>query len=279
MGKSQKKIREGGREKSKSKSKSRYKNVEYRYCHKTENMHKNCFLRKKENKCKNGKSKEKNHEDYDDRVTTTTSNDLVILRDFESVNLVSDERMWIIDNSATLHVTSRKKFFTSYTSSDFGMLKMGMLKMGNDVVSNVIGVGDVVMIITLVMENGNSPKTRISFKKHPPSRKSELLEFVYSDVCGPLKTKDQVLEKFKQFQALVERQSGKKVKCIRFDNGGEYCGPFDVYCKKQVALNTKVPNKIWFGKDVKYDHLQVFDCKAFLHVPKDERYKLDTNNR
>ncbi|RDX71970.1 hypothetical protein CR513_48611, partial [Mucuna pruriens] len=153
-----------------------------------------------------------------------------------------------------------------------------------------------------------------------------------------LKTKDQVLEKFKQFQALVERQSGKKVKCIRSDNGGEYCGPFDVYCRQQgirhektppktpqlnglaermnrtliervrcmlseaklpkhfwgealyttmhvinlsptVALNTEVPDKIWFGKDVKYDHLRVFDCKAFVHVQKDERSKLDMKTR
>ncbi|RDX92474.1 hypothetical protein CR513_25376, partial [Mucuna pruriens] len=173
-------------------------------------------------------------------------------------------------------------------------------------------------------------QTRVSFKKHPPSRKSELLELVHSDICGPfkvksfsgalyfvtfiddcsrklwvyvLKTKDQVLEKFKQFQALVERQSSKKVKCIRSNNGGEYCEPFDVYCKQQdirhektppktpqlnglaermnkilierispvVALNIEVPNKIWFGKDVKYDHLRVFGCKAFVHVPEDER--------
>jgi len=76
-------------------------------------------------------------------------------------------------------------------------------------------------------------KTRVSFKKHPPSKKSELLELVHSDVCGPLqvksftsalyfvtfiddcsrklwgyalKTKDQVLEKFKEFHVLVERQ-------------------------------------------------------------------------
>ena len=46
-----------------------------------------------------------------------------------------------------------------------------------------------------------------------------------------LKSKDQVLEKFKEFHASVERQSGKKLKCIRTDNGGEYCGPFDIYCK------------------------------------------------
>ena len=72
---------------------------------------------------------------------------------------------------------------------------------------------------------------------------------VYSDVCGPmkmrslggslyfvtfiddhsrklwayiLKSKDQVLEVFKQFQALVERQTGKKLRCIRTDNGEEY---------------------------------------------------------
>ncbi|RDY03729.1 hypothetical protein CR513_12653, partial [Mucuna pruriens] len=113
-------------------------------------------------------------------------------------------------------------------------------------------------------------QTRVSFKKHPPSRKSELLELVHSDVCGPLKvksfsralyfvtfiddcsrklwvyvlkTKDQVLEKFKHLQALVERQSSKKVKCIRFDNGGEYCGSFDVYYKQQGIRHEKTPPK------------------------------------
>lgn len=59
-----------------------------------------------------------NHDD-DDRVTTATCDDLIILRDYDSVNLVSYESMWIIDSGATLHVTPRKEFFTSYTSGDF----------------------------------------------------------------------------------------------------------------------------------------------------------------
>ncbi|RDX87978.1 hypothetical protein CR513_30488, partial [Mucuna pruriens] len=42
-----------------------------------------------------------------------------------------------------------------------------------------------------------------------------------------------------------------------------------------VTLNTEVPDKIWFDKNVKYDHLHAFGCKAFVHVPKDERSKLD----
>ena len=83
------------------------------------------FLGKKENKDKKGKQKEKHH-DNDDHVTTSIcDDDLIILRDHDYVNLVSDESMWIIDTGATLHVTLRKEFFTSYTSSDFGVLKMG----------------------------------------------------------------------------------------------------------------------------------------------------------
>jgi len=37
-----------------------------------------------------------------------------------------------------------------------------------------------------------------------------------------------------------------------------------------VALNTEVPDKIWFCKNVSYEHLRVFGCRAFVHVPKDE---------
>ena len=58
-----------------------------------------------------------------------------------------------------------------------------------------------------------------------------------------LKTKDQVLEKFKEFHVLIERQSGKKLKCIRTNNGGEYCGPFDVYCKQYGIKHEKTPPK------------------------------------
>ena len=53
-----------------------------------------------------------------------------------------------------------------------------------------------------------------------------------------LMTKDQVIGVFKQFQASVERETGKKLKCIRTNNGGEYCGPFDEYCKHQ-GLDTR----------------------------------------
>ena len=38
----------------------------------------------------------------------------------------------------------------------------------------------------------------------------------------PLKTKDQVFDHFREWKALVEKSSGKKLKILRTDNGGEY---------------------------------------------------------
>lgn len=208
-------------------------------------------------------------------------------------------------------------------------------------------------------------QNRVSFKSSTPSKKENLLDLVHSDLCGPmkiqtlggslyfvtfiddhsrktwaytLKHKSQVLDVFKQFHASVERETGRKLKCIRSDNGGEYSGPFDEYCAQQgirhqktppktpqlnglaermnrtlvervrcllsqaklpksfwgealstavhilnltpcVPLQFDVPNRVWTGKDVSYDYLRVFGCKTFLHIPKDERTKLDVKTK
>ena len=40
-------------------------------------------------------------------------------------------------------------------------------------------------------------------------------------------------------------------------------------------LNFEVPEKEWTEKYVSYSHLRVFGCKCFVHVPKEQRSKLD----
>jgi transposase InsO family protein len=86
-----------------------------------------------------------------------------------------------------------------------------------------------------------------------------VLEFIHSDVCGPmpsssisgyvyyvsfiddysrktwiyfLKTKDEVFNKFKEYKALIENLSERKIKTLRSDNGGEYTSKeFVNFCK------------------------------------------------
>ena len=46
-----------------------------------------------------------------------------------------------------------------------------------------------------------------------------------------------------------------------------------------VPLQFDVPDRVWIGNDVSYNHLRVFGCKAFFHIPKYERSKLDMKTR
>ena len=81
------------------------------------------------------------------------------------------------------------------------------------------------------------------------NRAKDLLELVYSNVCGPMsiqarggyeyfitfiddysrfgyvylmKRRSEAFEKFKEFRGEIENQLGKRIKAIRFDLGGEY---------------------------------------------------------
>jgi len=91
-------------------------------------------------------------------------------------------------------------------------------------------------------------------------RKTEILDIVHTDLCGPMRTesngkskyfftfiddssrwcetrfirnKNEVLKIFKEYKALVERQTGRKIKCLQSDNGTEYCNTeFDNYLRE-----------------------------------------------
>ena len=58
-----------------------------------------------------------------------------------------------------------------------------------------------------------------------------------------LKTKDQVLDSFKELHAILERETRRKLKAIRADNGGEYKGPFESYYKLHGIRHEKTVPK------------------------------------
>uniref|UniRef100_A0A0A9YFM0 Retrovirus-related Pol polyprotein from transposon TNT 1-94 n=1 Tax=Lygus hesperus TaxID=30085 RepID=A0A0A9YFM0_LYGHE len=113
-------------------------------------------------------------------------------------------------------------------------------------------------------------QTRLPYKKSKSKRAGEVLELLHSDLCGPmpdsswsgaryiftilddcsrklfvyfLKTKDEVTPVFQEFQIMVENETGKSVKVLRTDNGGEYVNSrFEAYLKsKGIRHQLTVP--------------------------------------
>ena len=111
-------------------------------------------------------------------------------------------------------------------------------------------------------------QSRVVFHRFPSRRKLDILDLVHTDVytmqsntlssalyyvtliddhskkvwAYALKSKYQVLDVFKDFHVKVERQTGKQLKYVKANNGGEYKGPFEQYCRSHgIRLEKTVP--------------------------------------
>jgi hypothetical protein len=154
-----------------------------------------------------------------------------------------------------------------------------------------------------------------------------------------LKSEDEVLEKFKEFYNFTKNVTGKGIKILRTDNGGEYCSKaFDTYLKERgithqltvpynpaqngvaermnrtivesarsMLFHLNTPTELWaeavntavylrnrspttaldgitpyeslFNRKPDVANLRVFGCVAFVHVPDNQRKKLDAKSR
>lgn len=109
-----------------SKSSGRYANIKCYNC--GENGHIKKYCRKPKDK----------HETGDEQTNAIDEFNVVHEPEQESINLATQGTSWVIDSGATVHVTSRSECFTSYTQGEFGVVRMG-----NNDLSKVVGKGDV----------------------------------------------------------------------------------------------------------------------------------------
>ncbi|GAU30308.1 hypothetical protein TSUD_385290 [Trifolium subterraneum] len=133
----------------------------------------------------------------------------------------------------------------------------------------VSGLPDIKVSYEVCEECVQAKQPKSSFSKDAERRTKDLLEIVYSDVCGPLQVnslggnkyfvtfidnhsrklwtylinkKSEVLEVFKRFKSLVERQSGFKIKVLRTDGGGEYMSSeFTALCEQEGIIREVTP--------------------------------------
>ncbi|KAE8691959.1 hypothetical protein F3Y22_tig00110864pilonHSYRG00223 [Hibiscus syriacus] len=127
-----------------------------------------------------------------------------------------------------------------------------------------------------------------------------IVDYIHSDVY-PMKSKDEVLQFFLKLKNMIENQTGRKIKRLRTDNGGEYKSDpfFDVFHEYGIVRHftvrhtpqqngvaehmnqtllekvrcmlsnagRKTPLEVWSGKPATdYDSLYVFGSTAYYHV-------------
>ena len=57
------------------------------------------------------------------------------------MNLVDDEYTWVVDSSASFHLTPKTECFSSYIVGDYGCVKMG-----NKHACKIVGIGNVCLL-------------------------------------------------------------------------------------------------------------------------------------
>ncbi|RVW26208.1 Retrovirus-related Pol polyprotein from transposon TNT 1-94 [Vitis vinifera] len=80
------------------------------------------------------------------------------------IDMKREKTSWVIDSSVSIHATHRKDFFTSYTSGDFGSVRIG-----NDGSAKAIGMEDV------CLETSNGTMLILKNVKHIPDIRMNLI--------------------------------------------------------------------------------------------------------
>uniref|UniRef100_A0AAV1UQ06 Integrase catalytic domain-containing protein n=1 Tax=Peronospora matthiolae TaxID=2874970 RepID=A0AAV1UQ06_9STRA len=140
------------------------------------------------------------------------------------------------------------------------------------IVKQNLGVGiDITSVGKWELCNGCAlgKQTRVSFQSTTRKPANDLLDVVHSDVCGPMQTstfsnkryfvtfiddksrfctvylihsKSEVLDKFMQFTKFAETHTGRRIKMLRSDNGGEYVSnKFAAFCRNKGIIQQFTP--------------------------------------
>jgi hypothetical protein len=86
---------------------------------------------------------------------------------------------------------------------------------------------------------------------------------------------------------MMNRSIAKKARCLRLNAGlvkNLWANAVSMACylinmSPRVALEGKVAEEVWTGNEVDYFGLRVFRCPAYVHIPSEERSKLDPKFR
>ena len=197
-----------------------------------------------------------------DKVELFDVNKNLILRSKISKNRTFQVNMKVVDAQCLSAIKKDDKswlWHLRYGHLNFRSLKQLCEK------NMVSGIGNIDLPETVCEICLAGKQTRRPFQANMKMRAKECLAVVYSDVCGPfevpslggnryfitfvdeysrmiwlyvIKMKSEAFEVFLKFKAKVERESGKLLKTLRTDGGGEFTSNrFESYCQANGIMH------------------------------------------
>jgi hypothetical protein len=110
------------------------------------------------------------------------------------------------------------------------------------------------------------PVRSLSGKRYMMTIWDEATSFLWS---YPIERKSDAYEVYARWQARVERETGKRVRTLRTDNGGEYTSnTFKTYLNNRLPTSTndgKTPYEAYHGSKPPLHHLRTFGSKAYVY--------------
>eukprot|EP00253_Pinus_taeda_P027437 PITA_27437 len=224
--------------------------------------------------CKSWKGKEGDTQQETNHEANVTGD---VLQDALILSLENIIDAWVVDSMASFHATTNKKHFHDYVQGDFGQVRLGddkpckiigvgtvFIKQQNvnqwllkevrhvpELKKNLISRGQLGgegCVTTFTDKTWKVTKGSLMYGE--PAQVSSLggsrYYFTFIDDATRktwiycIRNKYDVFDTFKKWKALVENEIRKRLKCLRSDNGGEYCSKeFDRYCLENGICREK----------------------------------------
>ncbi|KAG8474810.1 hypothetical protein CXB51_031511 [Gossypium anomalum] len=324
-------------------NRSNYSNIECYKCGQYDHYAKDC----NSDKCYNcGKTGHFAKECRDLKMVEETTNlttkyeeakEGFLLMAHNEVN-TNNNMVWYLDTGASNHKCGHKHLFKEMRKVETRHVSFGDASKVELAKKNMVhGLPDIDYEKIFYEECVLGKHARTSFQKMVEYRTKQPLELIHTDICGPitsesfsrkryfisfiddfsrktwvyfLKEKSEAFEVFKKFKVMVEKATGRHIKSVRSDRGGDVaerknwtvlnmvrsmlksekmpkefwaeavqCAIYVQNRCPHAKLNDKTPQEAWSGQKPTVSHLKVFDSEAYAHVPDQRRTKLEDKSK
>ncbi|KAK3028258.1 hypothetical protein RJ639_037592 [Escallonia herrerae] len=127
----------------------------------------------------------------------------------EKFNVDDNSKVWYVDSGASIRCTPHRNYFYDYVHGDYEHVTVG-----NGYPCSIVGKGK----MKIRLSNGGT--LVLKDVRHIPELQKNLIFVNGLDREGYFVAFGE--KQWKKWQALVENETGNKIKCLKSDNGGEY---------------------------------------------------------